>query len=101
MTQKESLLQQYSHWLQMRNYSLNTYKAYMGTIRKFWQFCEQRKGQDSFQKEDSVQTYLAYRMSVEKRDFSTVNGDYSALLSILEKVNFQRQLEQKSYIVRR
>jgi len=79
MTQKESLLQQYSHWLQMRNYSLSTYKAYMGTIRKFWQFCEQRKGEDRFQKEDSVQTYLAYRMSVEKRDFSTVNGDYSAL----------------------
>lgn len=80
MTQKESLLQQYSHWLQMRNYSLSTYKAYMGTIRKFWQFCEQRKHQDSFEKEDSVQTYLAYRKTVEKRDFSTVNGDYSALM---------------------
>ena len=79
MTQKEKLLQQYSHYLQMRNYSLSTYKAYMGTIRNFWKFCEARKAAGDYDKDQAVQIYLAHRMSVEKRDYSTVNGDYSSL----------------------
>ena len=79
MTQKEQLLQQYSNWLVMRNYSQQTYKAYMGSVRKFWSFCEARRKEVGFDKNNAVQTYLAYRLKVEKRDFSTVNGDYSAL----------------------
>lgn len=79
MTKKEELLSAYSEYLKMRNYSLSTYKAYMGTIRKFWSYCEDRKADLDFKKADAVQSYLAYRLSVERRDFSTVNGDYSAL----------------------
>jgi len=79
MTKKEELLVQYSAYLKMRNYSLSTYKAYMGTIRMFWSYCESRKEDSDFKKSDAVQSYLAYRLSVQGRDFSTVNGDYSAL----------------------
>ena len=80
MTQKERLLKQYSEWLQMRNYALSTYKAYLGTIRAFWRYCETKKADPTFEKDNAVQSYLAYRMSVQKRDFSTVNGDYAALM---------------------
>lgn len=79
MTKKEQLLQQYSNWLKMRNYSLQTYKSYMGTIRQFWKFCEVHQGDAHFIKKDAVQIYLAYRLTEQKRDYSTVNGDYSAL----------------------
>ncbi len=79
MTKKEELLAAYSEYLKMRNYSVSTCKAYMGTIRKFWSYCEDRTGDLGFKKEDAVQSYLAYRLSVEQRDFSTVNGDYSSL----------------------
>ena len=79
MTQKERLLHQYSDWLKMRNYSLSTYKAYLGTVRNFWRYCEQQKCNPKFEKVNAVQSFLAHRMSVEKRDYSTVNGDYSAL----------------------
>lgn len=80
MTKKERLLEQYSNWLKMRNYSQQTYKAYMGSVRKFWRFCEAGQQADpNFDKDNAVQTYLAYRLTKEKRDFSTVNGDYSAL----------------------
>ena len=79
MTQKERLLHQYSDWLKMRNYSLSTYRAYLGTVRNFWRYCEQQKCNPKFEKVNAVQSFLAHRMSVEKRDYSTVNGDYSAL----------------------
>ena len=79
MTSKERLLNEYSQWLQMRNYSLTTYKAYMGSIRAFWRYCEAKKSDSRFQKESAVQSYLAHRLQVQKRDYSTVNGDYSAL----------------------
>lgn len=79
MKKKERLLKQYSDWLRMRNYSESTYKAYMGTIRNYWKYCDARKDNDGFDKETAVQNYLAYRMNEEKRDFSTVNGDYSSL----------------------
>ena|GEM_PF-3737648 len=29
MTRKEQLMEQYSNWLKMRNYSVQTYKAYL------------------------------------------------------------------------
>ena len=80
MTQKEKLLKQYSDWLQMRNYSIQTYKSYLGTIRAFWRYCESKKADPSFEKANAVQSYLAFRMSVQKRDYSTVNGDYAALM---------------------
>ena len=76
---KELLLLAYSNWLRMRNYSQQTYKAYMGTIRMFWDFCEQRQNDPTFDKANAVQTYLAFRMHEQQRDYSTVNGDYSAL----------------------
>ena len=79
MTKKKQLLEQYSNWLKMRNYSTQTYKAYMGSVRKFWFFCDDRKNNPNFDKNNAVPTYLAHRLTVEKRDFSTVNGDYSAL----------------------
>ena len=79
LSQKEKLLLAYSNWLRMRNYSTQTYKAYMGTIRMFWKYCEERKKNPDFDKSNAVQTYLSYRMHEQKRDFSTVNGDYSAL----------------------
>jgi integrase/recombinase XerD len=79
MISKEKLLQQYSDFLRMRNYSEQTYKAYMGTIRMYWKWCEERRGNPRFDKKHAVQSYLAFRMSVQKRDYSTVNGDYSAL----------------------
>lgn len=79
MTQKEKLLRQYSDYLKMRNYSMQTYKAYMGSLSKFWDYCERKKKDADFDKSNAVQSYLAYRMGVEKRDFSTVNGDHSAL----------------------
>jgi len=79
MTQQERLLKQYSQWLQMRNYSITTYKAYMGSIRAFWRYCAAKKADPDFEKEHAVQSYLAYRLQVQKRDYSTVNGDYSAL----------------------
>jgi integrase/recombinase XerD len=79
MSKKEQLLEAYSQWLQMRNYSQQTYKAYMGSVRKFWVFCDGRKSDAKFNKDNAVQTYLAHRLTVEKRDYSTVNGDYSAL----------------------
>lgn len=79
MKQKERLLKEYSDWLQMRNYSLQTYKAYLGTIRAFWRYCSSKQNDPIFEKTNAVQSYLAYRMTVQKRDYSTVNGDYSAL----------------------
>ena len=79
LKRKEQLLLAYSNWLRMRNYSQQTYKAYMGTIRMFWDFCEQRQNDPTFDKANAVQTYLAYRMHEQQRDYSTVNGDYSAL----------------------
>ena len=79
MKLQEKLLSQYSDYLKMRNYSLSTYKAYMGSVRKFWEWCEKKKGDPLFEKESAVQSYLAYRMGEEKKDYSTVNGDYSAL----------------------
>jgi len=79
MTQKQKLLEQYSDYLKMRNYSVQTYKAYMGSVRKFWEYCEQQCGNSRFEKENAVQSYLAHRMSVQKLSFSTVNGDYAAL----------------------
>lgn len=79
MTKKEQLLQEYSDWLRMRNYSLSTYKAYMGSVRNFWRYCERQQSLPTFNKETAVASFLAYRMSVENRDYSTVNGDYSAL----------------------
>jgi len=79
MSKKESLLQQYSDYLRMRNYSEMTYKAYMGSVRMFWDFCEQRKNDPKFKKDQAVQIYLSYRLQDQKRNYSTVNGDYSAL----------------------
>lgn len=79
MSKKEQLLEEYSQWLRMRNYSEQTYKAYMGSVRKFWAYCEKRRDDANFFKRNAVQNYLSYRLSVEKRDYSTVNGDYSAL----------------------
>ena len=80
MTRKEKLLQQYSQYLRMRNYSENTYKSYMGTIRNYWAWCEEsRKKNPNFDKETAVTGYLAYRLHDLKRDYGTVNGDYSAL----------------------
>jgi len=78
MTQKEKLLAQYSNYLKMRNYSRSTYKSYMSSVRMFWSFCETRRSDPNFDKSLAVETYLAYRMS-QGLDFSTVNGDYSAL----------------------
>ena len=51
----------------------------MGCIRNFWKFCEEQKSNSDFDKDNAVPSYLAYRLKVQKRDFSTVNGDYSAL----------------------
>ena len=79
MTKKERLLKEYSQWLQMRNYSITTYKAYMGSIRAFWRYCDSKQSDPNFEKDSAVQSYLAYRLQVQKRDYSTVNGDYSAL----------------------
>ena len=79
MNQKERLLEQYSQWLQMQNYSTATYKAYLGSVRNFWRYCEQGQNDPNFEKANAVQSFLAHRMGVEKRDYSTVNGDYSAL----------------------
>jgi len=50
ISKKEALLKSYSDWLRMRNYSVQTYKSYMGTIRNFWKFCTLRKGDASFKK---------------------------------------------------
>jgi len=79
MTKKESLLLRYSGYLRMRNYSESTYKSYMSKVRCFWLYCEQRSNNPCFKKSEAVQSYLAYRLSVQGCDFSTVNGDYSAL----------------------
>lgn len=79
MRKKEQLLQEYSQWLQMRNYSISTYKAYMGSVRNFWRYCDGQQSNPTFNKDNAVASFLAHRMSVEKRDYSTVNGDYSAL----------------------
>ena len=80
MTKKEQLLQQYSDYLRMRNYSESTYKAYMGSVRNFWLWCDgQKKSNPHFDKTNAVQGYLAYRMFERKMDYATVNGDYSAL----------------------
>jgi integrase/recombinase XerD len=51
----------------------------MGTIRMYWKWCEERRDSPIFDKKHAVQSYLAFRMSVQKRDYLTVNGDYSAL----------------------
>ena len=48
MSKKEQLLETYSQWLRMRNYSEQTYKAYMGSVQKFWRFCENRKSDANF-----------------------------------------------------
>ena len=66
MTQKERLLKEYSDWLQMRNYALSTYKAYLGTIRAFWRYCEGKQNDASFEKSNAVQSYLAYRLNDSK-----------------------------------
>jgi len=79
MILKEKLFRQYSDYLKMRNYSTSTYKAYMGSVRNFWKWCEAQKEDPGFDKENAVQSYLAFRMVDEKKDYSTVNGDYSAL----------------------
>ena len=79
MTTREKLLQDYWNYLQMRNYSIDTRRSYLGGIKRFWNFCESRRGDKNFDKNNAVQTYLAYRTGVQHRDFSTVNGDYSAL----------------------
>ena len=76
--QKEHLLAQYSDWLLMRNYSKQTYKSYMGSVRNFWKYCEAKSENPKFDKSNAVQSFLAYRLSVKKLNFSTVNGDYSA-----------------------
>ncbi|MEM6319921.1 MAG: phage integrase N-terminal SAM-like domain-containing protein [Bacteroidota bacterium] len=60
-------------------HALPTYKAYMGTIRAFWRYCAAKKADPTFEKTQAVQSYLAHRLTEQKRDFSTVNGDYSAL----------------------
>ena len=78
MTEKERLLNQYSDWLQMRNYSPSTYKAYMGTIRSFWKYCETKKGDENFDKSNAITSYLGYRKRMGM-DYSTINGDYSSL----------------------
>lgn len=78
LSSKEKLLLEYSNWLRMRNYSTQTYKSYMGTIRMFWSFCEARQNDPRFNKSNAVQSYLSFRLHDEKRDYSTVNGDYSA-----------------------
>ena len=79
MTKKEQLLEQYSNYLRSRNFSESTYKAYMGTIRNYWIWCDSKKDDPNFVKENAVQSYLAFRLHEQKRDFSTVNGDYSSL----------------------
>jgi len=79
MTKKESLLLRYSGYLRMRNYSESTYKSYMSKVRCFWSYCEAHSNSPGFKKSEAVQSYLAYRLSVQGCDFSTVNGDYSAL----------------------
>ena len=79
ISKKEKLLHEYSEFLQMRNYAQSTYKSYMGTIRNFWIWCDSRQKDPKFDKKNAVQSYLAYRFSEEKRDYATVNSDYSAL----------------------
>ena len=75
MTKKEKLLRQYSDYLRMRNYSESTYKAYMGTVRNFWKWCENKKRCcPDFEKENAVQGYLAYRLHEQKRDYATVSS---------------------------
>lgn len=79
MSLRQKLLQDYSNYLQMRNYSEGTRASYLNAVKRFWNFCESKRTNKSFDKSNAVQTYLAYRSGAQHRDFSTVNGDYSAL----------------------
>ncbi len=54
----------------------NSARAYMGAIRHLWAFCEQKRNDPDFEKENAVQAYMAYRLQVLKRDFSTVNAPH-------------------------
>ena len=51
----------------------------MGSVRHFWRWCEERRNDPLFDKENAPQAFLAYRLTVQKRDSMTVTGDYSAL----------------------
>ena len=60
----------------------------MGTIQNYWIWCDSKKDDPNFVKENAVQSYLAFRLHEQKRDFSTVNSHYLIfflnLTSILE-----------------
>ena len=75
----ETYLLKFSNWMTLKNYSKRTMKSYLCGVRQFWQFCEQRAGEEGFSKEEAVETYLLYRFKEQQVSWQTVNGDYSAL----------------------
>jgi site-specific recombinase XerD len=63
----------------LKNYSSKTIKSYLCTVKQFWAFCERRREEVTFSKDNAVETYLLFRFKEQKVSWQTVNGDYSGL----------------------
>lgn len=89
---KQSLLQQFSDYLLIRNYSKATHKSYLSRVRSFIEYNE-----DHDITEESIKSYITYRFK-QGVTWSTVNCDYSSLklfyVSVLNK-------EWKDFILQR
>ena len=75
----EQYLKQFENWMTLKNYSPKTIKSYLCAVKQFWRFCEKRRADASFSKDNAVEIYLLYRFKEQKVSWQTVNGDYSGL----------------------
>lgn len=79
-TKKAELLNRFLKYLRMKNYADSTIRSYYHALCYYWKWCEKEvESNQGFDKTEAAMSYLAYRMKIQKLDFSTVNTDYSAL----------------------
>ncbi|MDF1868410.1 MAG: phage integrase N-terminal SAM-like domain-containing protein [Saprospiraceae bacterium] len=69
---------QFEDWMTLRNYSPKTIKCYTCAVRKFWEYCENRRGDSDFIKADAPQIYLLYRYREQQVAWQTINALPSA-----------------------
>ena len=74
----KQLLRRFEEQLILRNFALATRRAYLSNVRRFYLWCQWRRGKSDYDKSQVVRQYLVHRFESGKA-WQTINGDYSAL----------------------
>jgi len=89
----KKILQQLEDYMILKNYSQSTLKCYLSAVRNFYLWCEMKKDDSDFSKENAHRQYLVHRYK-KGLAWQTVNGDYSAIRMLYTKI-LNRKWEEK------